>query len=196
MTNELKGYPDENVPGYRVVSAEVHGHATSYRWQANDYVLPIIHLPEKQRKNLTASHCTMSIASIEESVKHGKKLIRHLPPEFGALFQKVVIPETNVFSTWCEINMVHIENILSEVRSRLCIIGNHTYHAVTNEKDDIDGLLDVVGKLVFQQRELEARQVAVLHALEMPHSRSRPGSLLPAMSVVGLHIGPQQSIHS
>ncbi len=119
VTNELKGYPDENVPDYRVVSAEVHGHVTSYTWQANDYVLPIMHLSEKQRKNLTESVCTMSIASIEDSVKSGKKLIRHLPPEFGALFEKVLTPGTHVFSAWCAINMVDFENILSEVRSRL-----------------------------------------------------------------------------
>jgi hypothetical protein len=153
-----------------------------------------MHLGKEQQKNLTTSPCTMSIASIEESVKQGKKLIRHLPPEFDALFQKVLTPGTNVFSSWCEINMVDLENILSEVRSRLLdfalelrdvvgidvpekelaakaanvdterlfntavygsgntvIIGSHTFQAVTNEKDDLDGLLAAIGKLGFQQ---------------------------------------------
>jgi hypothetical protein len=205
VTSELKGYPDENVPEYRLVSAEVHGHVTSYAWQANNYVLPIMHLTDQQKKNVTMSHCTMSIASIEDSVKNGKKLIRHLPPEFGAIFQKVLTPGTNVFSAWCEINMLDIENILSEVRSRLLdfalelrdvvgidvpekdlvakaasvdteklfntavygtgntiIIGSHTFQAVTNEKDDIEGLLAAVGSLGFQQRELAALKAAVL----------------------------------
>jgi hypothetical protein len=205
VTNELKGYPDENVPEYRRVSAEVHGHVTSYAWQANDYVLPIMHLSEKQRKNLTESVCTMSIASIEESIRSGKKLIRHLPPEFGALFQKVLTPGTHVFSSWCAINMVDIENILSEVRSRLLdfalelrdvvgidvpekelaakaasvdteklfntavygtgntiIIGSHAFQAITNEKDDIDGLLAAVAQLGFQQGELDGLRHAVL----------------------------------
>ena len=205
VTNELKGYPDENVPDYRIVSAEVHGHVTSYAWQPTDYVLPIMHLSEEQRKNLITFHCTMSIASIEESIRHGKKLIRHLPPEFGALFQKVLTPGTSVFSAWCAINMVDVENILSEVRSRLLdfalelrdvvgidvpekelaakaasvdteklfntavygtgntiIIGSHTFQAATNEKDDVNGLLDAVGKLGFQQGELEGLRQAVL----------------------------------
>ena len=54
VTFELKGYPDEDsIPEYRWVSAEVHGHLTSIAWQMADTKLPIMHLDEKQRKNLT-----------------------------------------------------------------------------------------------------------------------------------------------
>lgn len=209
VTNELKGYPDENVPDYRIVSAEVHGHVTSLAWQVADYVLPVMHLTKEQRDGLTTSHCTMSIASIEESIKgyrtKGSKLIRSLPPESGALFQTVLTPGTNVMSAWCEINMMGIENILSEVRSRLLdfalelrdvvgidvpekeladkaaavdtekmfttavygtgntiFIGSHSIQAITNQKDDIGGLIEVVGKLGFQQQELDNLKNAVL----------------------------------
>lgn len=205
VTSELKGYPNDSVPHYRIVSSEVHGHVTSIAWQVSDYLLPIMHLSKEQQKNLTTSACTMSIASIEESIKHGKKLIRHLPPEFGALFQKVLTPGTNVMSSWCAINMVDVENILAEVRSRLLdfalelrdavgidvpekdlaakaanvdaeslfttavygsgntvIIGSHSFEAVTNEKDDLEGLLATVGRLGFQQGELESLRRAVL----------------------------------
>jgi hypothetical protein len=207
VTNELKGYPDEeSVPEYRIISAEVHGSLVSIAWQMQDYVLPIMHLSEKQRKNLTVTHCTMSIASIEESIGRfrtkGGKLIRHLPPEYGALFQKALTPGTNVFSSWCEINMVGVENILTEVRSRLLdfalelrdvvgidvpekelarkaatvdtekmfttavygdsntiIIGSHGIQTISNQKDDIEGLVAAVGKLGFDQKELlELRQ--------------------------------------
>lgn len=209
VTNELKGYPDDNVPGYRIVSAEVHGSIASIAWQMQDYVLPIMHLTKEQQKNLTVTHCTTSIASIEESVirfrSKGGKLIRHLPPEYGALFQKALTPGTNVFSSWCEINMVGIENILTEVRSRLLdfalelrdvvgidvpekelaekaanvdtekmfttavygdsntiIIGSQGIQTITNQKDDIEGLIAAVGKLGFQQPELEELKNAVL----------------------------------
>ena len=40
VTNELKGYPDGDVPDYRTVSAEVHGHITNLAWQMQDYLLP------------------------------------------------------------------------------------------------------------------------------------------------------------
>jgi hypothetical protein len=209
VTNELKGYPDDNVPDYRVVSAEVHGSIANVAWQMQDYVLPIMHLTKEQMKNLTVTHCTMSIASIEESVSRfrtkGGKLIRQLPPEYGGLFQKAMTPGTNVFASWCEINMVGVENILAEVRSRLLdfalelrdvvgievpekelaaraatvdtekmfttavygsgntiIIGSHSIQTVTNQKDDIEGLIATIGKLGFEQGELTALRQAVL----------------------------------
>jgi hypothetical protein len=123
VTHELKGYPDSKVPDYRIVHAEVHAQLTSYTLQASSYLLPIMHLTDKQRQNLTVSHCQMSIDSIEESIKafrsKGTKLIRALPPEYASLFQNKLTPGTNIISLWCEVNMVGIENILSEVRSRL-----------------------------------------------------------------------------
>jgi hypothetical protein len=123
VTHELKGYPDSTVPDYRIVHAEVHAQLTSYTMQASNYLLPILHLTDAQRKNLTISRCQMSIDSIEESIKSfrvkGTKLIRALPPEYASLFQKKLTPGTNIISLWCEVNMVGIEKILSEVRSRL-----------------------------------------------------------------------------
>jgi hypothetical protein len=102
----------------------VHGHVVSIAWQMADTKLPIMHLKEKQRRDLTSMACTMSISSIEESVrayrsKSSHKLIRPLPPEFGGLFKKALEPGVNVISAWCEINMIQVEGILTEVRSRL-----------------------------------------------------------------------------
>ncbi len=122
---ELKGYPDENsIPEYRQVSAEVHGHVASYAWHMQDTKLPIMHLTDKQKKNFTSAACTMSISSIEDVVlahrkKPGAGLMRALPPEYGSLFKKALQPGIEVISAWCEINMIEVEGILTEVRSRL-----------------------------------------------------------------------------
>jgi hypothetical protein len=209
VTNELRGYPDENVPEYRIVNAQVHGHVTSIAWQVKDYVLPIMHLTKQQQDNLTIVPCTLSIASIEESINEfrskGHKLIGPLPPEYGSLFQEVLTPGTNVISAWCEINMMDVEKVLSEVRSRLLdfalelrdivgidvsvkelaekaaaidtermfttavygtgntiIIGSHSIQAITNQKDDIEGLIQAIGRLGFQQNDLDDLRQAVL----------------------------------
>jgi len=210
VSNELKGYPDEaSLPSYRICSAEVHGHLSNPGWDARDFVLPILHLSEGHKKNMTVSPCLMSIESIEESVQRfrtkGGKLIRHMPPEAGALFRKVLAPGTNVWSLWIEINMVDVENILTEVRSRLLdfmlelrdvvgidvpekelaakaaiadtekmfatavygsgntiIIGSHHIQTITNQKDDLDGLIQEVAKLGYQQKELDELRQAVL----------------------------------
>jgi len=123
VTNELKGYPDENVPEYRMIGASVHGHVINMTMQIRDYTLPILHLSKERQQSLTHFACQLSIDSVEESVKRhrekGQKLARPLPTEFGGLFKEVLTSDTNVVSAWCEVNMIEVENILAEVRSRL-----------------------------------------------------------------------------
>jgi hypothetical protein len=137
VNNELKGYPDDNVPDYRIVSAEVHGQLTSIAWQVTDYLLPIQHLKPETQKNLTTFAMTSSVQIIEESVKQHRessshRMRRNLPTESTAMFQKGLQGGVNVISAWCEINMQTVENILAEVRSRLL--------------DFVLELRDVVGK--------------------------------------------------
>ena len=124
VSNELTGYPDGGeVPPYRIVGGEVRGHIVSIAWQQTNYKLPINHLKAETRKNITEHKITMSIQSIEEAVKSfrakGGGLRRNLPTEFGGLFKKVFHAGVDVNAAWCDINMVEVENILSEVRSRL-----------------------------------------------------------------------------
>jgi len=123
VNSELTGYPDDNVPPYRVVSMEVHGHVASIAWEMRDYLMPISHLKPGQRKNLTSNNMTSSIHVIEESVKSFREksggMRCNLPTEATALFKKVILPGVNVISVWCNVNMGDVENILAEVRSRL-----------------------------------------------------------------------------
>jgi AbiTii len=122
VTNELSGYPDDQpgtVPPYRVVGMQVHGHVTNMAWQMSDYILPILHLPRTRQQQLTECQFTESIASIEEMTKKPGQLRRPLPAEFGATIKKVLTPGTHVVSAWCELNMIQVENILTQVRSRL-----------------------------------------------------------------------------
>lgn len=129
VTNELTGYPTdkkEDVPEYRHVGMHVHGHVVGHTMQHFDYPLPILHLAKKRQESLTLCVFAESIANIEaivdkSSVKDGKKgqLQRPLPVEFGASINRVLTPGTHVVSAWCEINMLQVENIVTQVRSRL-----------------------------------------------------------------------------
>jgi hypothetical protein len=210
VTNELKGYPDEqSIPEYRIVSAEVRCNTASYTWQQTGVLLPLGHLTEDQRRSFTVSRCVMSISSIEaaankrlENTQH--KLIRSLPPEFTHLFDEVTPEGVNILSLWCEFNMIEIAAILTEVRSRLLdfalelrdvvgietpeadlankvanvdtakmfgtsifgdgntiIIGSQNVQAITNQKDDIEGLIGAIGQLGFQQAQLTELREAV-----------------------------------
>jgi hypothetical protein len=123
VNSELTGYPDDNVPDYRIVSTEVHGQLTSVAWQMSDFRLPIQHLESEQRKQLTSFAMTSSLQIIEESIKHNREkgggMVRNLPVESTGMFQKAMQGGVNVVSAWCQVNMGDVENILAEVRSRL-----------------------------------------------------------------------------
>ena len=124
VNSELTGYPDDNVPSYRIVSTEVHGHLTCIAWEEADSLLPILHLEAAQQKNFTSYPMTSSLQIIEESIKEYRtkdrgSMRRNLPVEAAGLFMKALQPGVNVFSAWCQINMGDVENILAEVRSRL-----------------------------------------------------------------------------
>jgi hypothetical protein len=206
---ELAGYPDDaELPPYRIVSSQAHGHITSYAWQVQDYVLPVSHLKPEQLKMIRQTRIPSAIGTIEQQVKVYREkhqgLIRHLPPEFIPAFQKVLEKGVHVMSAWCTINMADVEGVLIQVRSRLLdfalelqgvvgveaapkelgekaaqvdavkmfqtaiyntggtvIVGSQHFQ-VTNEKEDIDGLLKEIGKLGFEENELEELRKAVV----------------------------------
>jgi AbiTii-like protein len=206
VTNELSGYPDhdvEKVPPYRIVGMQPHGHVTNMAWQMTDYLLPILHLPKARQKALTECPFTDPVSAIEDlKAKGAGKLTRPLPAEFGASVRKVLTPGTHVVSAWCEVNMIQVENIVIQVRSRLLdfvlelkdavgdipdkelpakakevhaekIWHQTSYHTggtlvigsenvqVNNQQGDIDGLLEEVSKLGFDQGELDELRRAV-----------------------------------
>jgi hypothetical protein len=123
LDNELAGYPDDDVPEYRIISTEVRGSLTSIAWQIADHQLPIGHLTPKQKKQLTSFAMASSIELVEEAIKSyrtkGGGMVRNLPIESTVLFQKMMEPGVNVIRAWCQVNMGDVENIISEVRARL-----------------------------------------------------------------------------
>ncbi|HEX4049906.1 MAG TPA: hypothetical protein VHY19_03390 [Steroidobacteraceae bacterium] len=207
VNSELSGYTRESdVPPYRIIGGEVRGHVVSIAWQQTNFLLPINHLKEPTRTNITEHRITMSIQSIEEAVEafreKGTILRRNLPTEFCGLFKKVLLPGVEVNAAWCDISMIGVENVISEVRSRLLdfalelkdaigadvpekelpkkaqevqaekifstaiynsgtVILGSTNIQVNNQQGDIEGLVQEIAKLGYQQSELEQLRHAV-----------------------------------
>ncbi|TLZ36401.1 MAG: hypothetical protein E6K24_06535 [Gammaproteobacteria bacterium] len=205
---ELAGYPeDAELPPYRIVTSQPHGHLTSFTWQVQDWVLPTGHLKPEQKKIVRETKITSAIGTIEQHVKmyreKGQGLIRQLPPELIPAFQKVLENGVNIMSIWCTVNMADVEGIVVQVRSRLLdfclelqgvvgveaepqqlqekaaaidagkmfqmaifnkggtiIVGSQGFQ-VTNQKEDIDGLIAEIAKLGFAQSELVDLRKAV-----------------------------------
>jgi hypothetical protein len=123
VTNELQGYPDKNVPEYRIVSADVRGIVGNSGWQPAERPMPIQHLSKEVQDNLTKSKCGLSIHGMEQAVekfrKKGGGLQMDMPPEANAMFLKPWSQGTQIFRVWSVINMIQVEATLTEVRSRL-----------------------------------------------------------------------------
>jgi hypothetical protein len=124
VTHELAGYPEGvEIPPYRIVTSQPHAQLMSIAWQHPDFVLPVLHLPQKYQDTVSKTGITSSIGTIQQDVgryrKEGKGLIRHLPLELAGEFQKALEKGVNIVSLWCTINMADLEAIVIQVRSRL-----------------------------------------------------------------------------
>jgi hypothetical protein len=72
------------------------------------------------------------------------------------------VPEKELAAKAANVDTERLFNTAVYGSGNTVIIGSHTFQAVTNEKDDLDGLLAAVGRLGFQQGELEALKQAVI----------------------------------
>lgn len=124
VNNELTGYPNvTDLPPYRIVSSQAHGHVVYGQREDHDWVLPTGDLSDKQLEIVSNTKMPAPIGTIEQQVKNyrekGQGLVVHLPPEYSSVFSKSLTPGTNIISLWCAVNMAGVESIVVTVRSRL-----------------------------------------------------------------------------
>jgi hypothetical protein len=139
---ELTGYPEEaEVPKYRVLNAMVRGVVTNGYHRYPDFPLPTKHLSEKSRLNLENMKMLESISALEGFAKT-KELQRPLPIEFNSLFSKQMTGGYYVERAWCDIGFGQVEQIVTQVRSRL-----------------LDFLLGLSGKVDEDMTEADVRRL-------------------------------------
>lgn len=121
VNNELTGYPeDADLPDYRMLAATVMGNLISIGWMANNQALPIRHLEEDYRAKLETAEMRDSLALVQELATKPQHSVRRLfPPEANARLGSNLGKSWHVQSAWCEINVLSVQNILIQVRSRL-----------------------------------------------------------------------------
>lgn len=125
VDHEIKGYPrDSEVPDYRNVTAYVFGQVTSVRAIHHHYLLPLSHLSKELQESLTKFKMYEPIDALQQAVAEqrsggSKTLGQPIPPEILGAIGEALGPYTNVITARCELNMMNVEKILQEVRSRL-----------------------------------------------------------------------------
>ncbi len=124
VNNELDGYPDKDVPKYRIIAMEVRGNVMNAAWKAENQMIPIQHLGEDEQRFLTQIPMTDSLEIVEESIKKHSadgsfRLQRNLPAEAMPKLSKAYQRGNHVMNAWCVLNMNDVRGIVASVRSRL-----------------------------------------------------------------------------
>jgi hypothetical protein len=115
---ELNGYPDENVPEYRIIQSAALGNITNGAWYYKSQTLPLMHLEDDIREYFDKSRIGQSVAVLE-SFPPNEKLSRKVAPEFYSLLSQSFGGGYEIQHAWVEISAGSIEQILTQIRSRL-----------------------------------------------------------------------------
>lgn len=122
VNKELNGYnQDDELPDYRVISAQVRVAATNGAYQVNSHPIPMKHLDDEFRHSLEEAKIAYSLAIIEKMVTDSDDVMLHrpLPMEFNGMLGEGLSNSFIVQRAWSEIPVASVSNILMQVRSRL-----------------------------------------------------------------------------
>jgi hypothetical protein len=155
VNSELDGYPDDNVPSYRIISMDVRGNIETPTMIMGDQALAIQHLEEAQQKQLTRCAVRDSLTIVEEGVKKNQVnpkwvMVRQLPPEATSALSRAY-SHASVMSAWCVLNTAQFHGILSSVRTRLLDFALDLRDVVGVEADNT--------KLVEKSAEVNTKQM-------------------------------------
>lgn len=124
INNELNGYAEEaELPPYRLIPTEVRGDVVSVAWQYQNYLLPIGHLTEQQRRGLETAEIRYGLPVIQEMCERtssgDRRMRAAIPAECYGLLGKVLSEGVHINSAWCEMSPALMMGIPGQVRSRL-----------------------------------------------------------------------------
>lgn len=195
VNNELTGYPDNNVPSYRIVPAQVYGNFSSVAWRTNSQPMPISHLKPETQKRFTVISMKESLPTIEEAIKKYEKspkyeLRRVIAPELMGIFQAALANGVVATSAWSQLNMNSVINILPQVRSRLLGFSLELRDAVGSQATETQlqqKAATVDTKKLFQMTILGDNATVVVgdHNTTVTNTKGDIQGLLKALSKIG-----------
>lgn len=121
VNKELNGYADnDDLPEYRIIHAKVVGTVVSIGFRYENFDLPIMHLEERWRRRFTRPRLDQSLGALQRLQEaKGQSLTFPVPVELTGLFTKALERGNHVQSAICVANISQIDNIFTQVRSRL-----------------------------------------------------------------------------
>lgn len=121
VNKELNGYVDnDELPEYRIIHTKVVGTVVNIAYRYQNFDLPTMHLEEKWRRRFTQARLGQSLGSLERLQEgDGQSISFPVPVELTSLFTKALERGNHVESAICVANISQIDNIFTQVRSRL-----------------------------------------------------------------------------
>jgi hypothetical protein len=157
VNKELTGYgPDDDVPAYRVLHAQIIGHVANMAMKANNFPLPINHLDDKTRNRLQKIPMRESLEALTK-LASAKQLAINFAPEFYGAFDEGLEAGTHVQRAWRQLSPEAVSQILINVRSRLLDfilelrdqVGSGKNEAEVSEKSKAVNLDQMFNKAIF-----------------------------------------------
>lgn len=124
VNNEINGYPDSDVPDYRIVRVGVFANLVQDRGLGSfqtrqNFPLPLEHLSTEIQESLRSSIIKSSIADLEEMIKAEGEYYMHIPPAIYSEFSKVFRNNWKVETAWQGIPKNIIQGVLVKIKAKL-----------------------------------------------------------------------------
>ena len=121
VNKELNGYADnDELPEYRIIQTKVVGTVVNMAYRYQNFDLPTMHLEEKWRRRFNQARLGQSLGSLQRLQEGDGQSIRFpVPVELTSLFTEALERGNHVESAICVANISQIDNIFTQVRSRL-----------------------------------------------------------------------------
>jgi hypothetical protein len=121
IENELNGYPDGNVPDYRIIPCQIIGSISNGFQRSSRYPIPLLNIEEKLKKELQQVRLSQSISSLDEATheRKGGAMIQPLPAQMYAYMSKDFDNDFVIEHAQKEIDRIQIVQVLTAVKSKL-----------------------------------------------------------------------------
>lgn len=148
INNELEGYKTDCVPEFRKIVSPIIGTISNGYMQMKNVAIPVLHLDEGLRENLSTCYVTQSISSLESISKSSSEetMVKMVPPEAFSILSKSYSNGYVVQHAKVCISKDDLSGIVTCVKSKLLNI-------MLNVEQKIDE--DSISKLFTDKKSLE-----------------------------------------
>lgn len=134
IDNEINGYKDGNLPGYRIFQCTVMGTLNNGYQRATNFVVPLSHLDDELQQGITTVYLTQSLATLDDFIRNpdSTKMAIQIPPDHCWALSQGLGGNVHIETARREIDKTQIVQCVTEIRNKLLDF-------MLNLSEEIDG---------------------------------------------------------